>query len=128
MTVYRDALALSPRNIPLTISYAERLITAGEAAEAHRVLLDLLNNVPPTPAQIQLIARAANAEGDIANAHQYMAEYYLSIGNLPLALSQLRLALELPDISEIQRSRFRARLEQIIEYIPEEERERIAGP
>jgi predicted Zn-dependent protease len=129
MDVYREALALSPRNVPLTISYTERLITAGDAAEAHRVLLDLLNNVPPTPAQIQLIARAANAEGDIANAHQYMAEYYLSIGNLQLALSQLRLALELPDITDIQRSRFRARLEQIIEYVPEEERERIAaGP
>ncbi len=124
MAVYAQALELSPRNVPLTISYAERLIASGQAAEAHSVLLDLLNNVPPTPAQIQLIARAANAEGDIAAAHSYMAEYYLSIGNLQLAMSQLQLALELPEINSVERSRFRARLEQIIEYLPEEERGR----
>ena len=128
MVVYREALGISPRNVPLTISYAERLIASGDAAEAHRVLLDLLNNVPPTPAQIQLIARAANAEGDIANAHHYMSEYYLSIGNLPLALTQLRMALELPDINGVQRSRFRARIEQIFEFMPEEERRAARGP
>ncbi|MGD8324163.1 MAG: M48 family metalloprotease [Gammaproteobacteria bacterium] len=124
MAVYRQALALSPRNVPLTISYAESLIAAGQPAEAHRVLLDLLNNVPPTPAQIQLIARAANAEGDVSAAHNYMAEYYLSIGNLQLAISQLQMALELPDVNAVDRSRFRARLEQIIEYLPDEERGR----
>ena len=128
MTVYREALALSPRNIPLTISYSERLIASGQAAEAHRVLLDLLNNVPPTPPQIQLIARAANAEGDIANAHNYMSEYYISIGNLQLALGQLQMALELPDINAVDRSRFRAKIDRIIEYIPDEERERIVRP
>lgn len=124
MAVYEQALELSPRNIPLTISYAETLIAAGQAEEAHSVLLDLLNNVPPTPAQIQLIARAANAEGDISAAHSYMAEYYLSIGNLQLAISQLQMALELPDVNSVDRSRFRARLEQVIEYLPEEERGR----
>jgi predicted Zn-dependent protease len=124
MKVYEDARALSPRNVPLTISYAERLIAAGQPDIAHEVLLDLLNNVPPTPTQIQLIARAANAEGDVANAHDYMAEYYVSIGNLPQALNQLRMALESPDINGIDRARFRARLEELIEYLPEDERER----
>lgn len=119
MAVYEQALELSPRNIPLTISYAERLIASGAAEEAHSVLLDLLNNVPPTPAQIQLIARAANAEGDSSSAYGYMAEYYLSIGNLPLAVSQLQMALELPDINSIERSRYRARLDQISEYLPD---------
>ena len=120
MAVYEQALELSPRNIPLTISYAESLIASSQAAEAHEVLLDLLNNVPPTPAQIQLIARAANAEGDISAAHNYMGEYYLSIGNLQLAISQLQMALELPDINAVERSRLRARLEQIIEYLPDD--------
>ena len=80
--------------------------------------------MPPTPAQIQLIARAANAEGDVSAAHSYMAEYYLSIGNLQLAINQLQLALELPDINSVEQARFRARLEQIIEYLPDEERGR----
>ena len=122
MTVYDEAIALSPRNVPLTLSLAERLIESGQPAAAHRLLLDLLNNVRPTPAQIQLIARAANAEGDVANAHNYMSEYYLSIGNLPLALNQLRMALESPNVNSVDRSRFEAKIDRIIEYLPEEER------
>lgn len=122
MSIYREAIRLSPRNVPLTISYAEALIEIGQPSLAHEVLLDLLNNVRPTPAQIQLIARAANAEGDIANSHYYMAEYYLSIGNLPLALNQLRSALNAPDVHSVDLSRYRARLEQLIEVLPEEER------
>lgn len=128
MAVYADAIELSPRNVPLTLSLAERLIESGRPAEAHDLLLDLLNNVRPTPAQIQLIARAANAEGDIANAHNYMSEYYLSIGNLQLALNQLQLALESPDVNAIDRSRFKAKIERIIEYLPEEERARANIP
>ena len=122
LQVFADAVRLFPRNVPLTVSYAEALIDAGRPEEAHRVLLDLLNNVPPTPAQIRLIARAANAEGDTLNAYHYMAEYYVSIGNLPLAISQLHMALELPDAHAVERARLNARLEELVEYLPEEQR------
>jgi predicted Zn-dependent protease len=131
MKVYAESARLFPRNIPLTISYAEALIAAGKPAEAHRLLLDLLNNVPPTPEQLRLIARAANAEGDIGNAYFYMSYYYASIGNLPLAIGQVRLALETPDVHTVDRARFDARLKQLIDYLPEDEREeatRGAGP
>ena len=123
LEVYADAIRLFPRNIPLTISYAEALIDAGQPGEAHALLLDLLNNVPPTPAQIRLIARAANAEGDTLNAYYYMGEYYVSIGNLMLAINQLRMALELPDAHAVERARLNARLEELVEYLPEEQRD-----
>ena len=55
------AIELFPRNVPLVIHYAEALLRLGEAEQAHEILLDLLNNVPPTPGQVQLIARAASA-------------------------------------------------------------------
>jgi predicted Zn-dependent protease len=130
MTLYADSTRLFPRNIPLTISYAEALISAGQPAAAHKLLLDLLNNVPPTPEQLRLIARAANAEGDVGNAYFYMSYYYASIGNLPLAIGQVRLALEAPAVHTVDRSRFEARLAQLIEYLPEEERSRAttSGP
>ncbi len=73
---YRDAVRLFPRNVPLTISYAEALIAAGQASAAHALLLDLLNNVEATPEQLRLIARAANAEGDVGDAYYYMSYYY----------------------------------------------------
>ncbi len=117
--VYSEAETLFPRNVPLIISYAEALIQAGRPDVAHELLLDLLNNVPPTPAQIQLIARAANAEGDAVNAHHYMSEYYASIGDLRLAINQLRMALEVPDVTEIERVRFLARMERFQEFLPD---------
>jgi predicted Zn-dependent protease len=123
LQVYADAIRLFPRNGPLTTSYAETLIAAGKPAEAHELLLDLLNNVPPTAPQLRLIARAANAEGDVANAYFYMSYYYVTIGNLPLAIGQVRLALETPGSNEVDRARFRSRLDQLIEYLPDEQRE-----
>ncbi len=103
---------------------AEALIAAGRAPDAHELLLDLLNNVPPTPEQLRLIARAANAEGDAANAYFYMSYYYAAIGNLPLAIGQVRMALETPEeVHTVDRARFRSRLDQLIEYLPEEDRE-----
>lgn len=125
LAVYVEASALFPRNIPLTISYAEALIAAGQPATAHKILLDLLNNVPPTPEQIRLIARAANAEGDIGNAHYYMGEYYLSIGNGPLAIGQLQMALESPGVNTVDQSRYRARLKEVADAMPEELRRQI---
>jgi beta-barrel assembly-enhancing protease len=126
MRVYEDGMGLFPRNVPLTISYAESLINSGDPARAHRILLDLLNNIgrPPTPEQIRLIARAANAEGDVANAHYYMGEYYVSTGNLPLAISQLRMALEVPGVHAVDRARFDARIEELREHLPEDDRRR----
>jgi predicted Zn-dependent protease len=121
--LYAEAIRLFPRNVPLTISYAETLIAAGKPAEAHDVLLDLLNNVPATPPQLRLIARAANAEGDVANAYFYMSYYYAAIGNLPLAIGQVRMALETPDSNDVDRARFRSRLDQLIEYLPDDQRE-----
>jgi predicted Zn-dependent protease len=126
LEVYTEALELSPRHVALVLSYANALIAAGEPARAHEVLLDLLNNVPATPTQIALLARAANAEGDVVSAYHYMSEYYAAIGDLRLAMSQLRLALESPDATAIERARFEARLREFAEYLPEDERERAA--
>ena len=111
------------QSVEITISYAETLLSAGKPAEAHDLLLDLLNNVPATAPQLRLIARAANAEGDVANAYFYMSYYYQSVSNLPLAIGQVRMALETPNANEVDRARFRSRLDQLIEYLPDDQRE-----
>jgi predicted Zn-dependent protease len=123
LALYSEAIRLFPRNVPLTISYAETLIAAGKPGDAHELLLDLLNNVPPTAPQLRLIARAANAEGDVANAYFYMSYYYAAIGNLPLAIGQVRMALETPESNQVDRARFRSRLDQLIEYLPDDQRD-----
>lgn len=121
MATFERALALFPRNLPLVIHYAEALLQTGEPERAHDMLLDLLNNVPPTPEQVRLIARAATAAGEAAEANYYMAEYYFMVGDLLGGINFLQRALKVPDLDEIQRIRFEARIDFIREFMSEEQ-------
>ncbi|MGH8138022.1 MAG: M48 family metalloprotease [Steroidobacteraceae bacterium] len=113
----QHAVELFPRNVPVTIRYAEALMKAGRAAQAHSVLLDLFNNVPPTPEQIRLTALAASAAGDAGDAYFYMGEYQIAGGDLPMAARQLQLALAAPNLTQVQRARYQARLDEVREYL-----------
>ncbi len=112
---------LFPRNVPLTVRYAETLMLAGRPGDAHQVLLDLFNNIDPSPAQIRLTALAASAAGDAGDAYYYMSEYDLAGGDLALANQQLELALAAPNLSSVQRQRFRARLEEVRGWLREQQ-------
>jgi predicted Zn-dependent protease len=116
--VLAHAKDLFPRNVPVTVRYAETLMRANEAKQAHFALLDLFNNVPPTQDQVRLIALAANAAGESAEADYYMAEYHVMSGDLTLAIMQLRQALATPQITPVQRARFKARIEELKEFLP----------
>ena len=118
---FSRAVELFPRNVPLVIHYAEALLRVGEAKQAHAILLDLLNNVPPTPEQVRLIAKAANEAGDVAESMYYMSEFRLMTGDLIGGISFLREALALPELQEIQRIRFEARIDFIREFMSEEQ-------
>ncbi len=118
---FERARELFPRNVPLVVHYAEALLKLGHADKAHEILLDLLNNVPPTPEQVRLIARAAIDADEIAEAHYYMAEYRFMIGDLVGGINFLRRALQVPELEEIQRIRFEARIDFIREFMTEEQ-------
>jgi predicted Zn-dependent protease len=122
LATFERAEVLFPRNIPLTVHYAEALITANQSRKAHDVLLDLFNNVPPTPAEIRLTALAASSAGDAGDAYYYMGEYNIANGELQLATQQLELALSAPDLTVIQRKRFQARLKELRDAILEDRR------
>ena len=113
-----DARELFPRNVAVTIRYAQSLMQQGDAKKAHEILLDLFNMVPPTPEQAKLTALAANAAGDVADSYYYMSEYHILSGDLLLAINQLQLALAVPRISDVQRARFEARLDEIQQALP----------
>jgi len=121
IATFERAVKLFPRNVPLVIHYGEWLLQLGEARKAHVILLDLMNNVPPTPEQVRLIARAASEAGDMAEALYYMSEYHLMTGNLVGGITFLQRALALPELQEIQRIRFEARIDFIREFMSEEQ-------
>jgi beta-barrel assembly-enhancing protease len=116
------ARELFPRNVAVTVRYAEALMQLGDSRRAHEILLDLFNAVPPTPDQAKLTAQAANAAGDVADSYFYMSEYHLMSGDLPLAINQLQLALAVPKITDVQRARFEARLEEVQQALPKRAR------
>lgn len=117
LATFQLAEELFPRNIPVTIRYAQTLMDDGKNAQAQDVLLDLFNNVEPTPDQIELTARAASAAGDLGDAYYYMGEYQIADGNLPLAAQQYQLALRTPHLTNVQRQRISARLREVREYL-----------
>ena len=116
-----EIMSLSPRNIPITMGYALAELNYGDPKKAHQILLDLFNTVAPTPSQIMLIAKTANAAEDYADSFSYMAEYYLSIGLFREATEQLKLALSVKPINEIQKAKFISRLQEIEQFIEENE-------
>lgn len=125
LATWERAVELFPRNVPLTIEYGKDLLRLGQAKKAHAILLDLLNNVPPTPEQVRLIARAASEAGDQAESLYYMSEYHLMTGNLEGGINFLRQALLVPNLDEIQRIRFEARIDFIREFMSEEQLRRM---
>jgi len=117
LATFRLAMELFPRNVPVTIRYAQTLMSAGKSAQAHDVLLDLFNNVEPNLDQIELTAQAASAAGDLGDAYYYMGEYQIGNGNLPLAARQYQLALRTPRLTSVQRKRISARLREVSDYL-----------
>ncbi|HTL19595.1 MAG TPA: M48 family metalloprotease [Steroidobacteraceae bacterium] len=127
LVTFQRAEQLFPRNVPVTVRYAETLMAAGRPGEAHNMLLDLFNNVEPTPDQIRLTALAASAAGDAGDAYFYMGEYQIAGGDLNLAAQQLQLALASPHITQIQRQRYQARLEEVREYLASIHKRQVAS-
>jgi len=99
------------------VRYAQELMAVGRPMDAHNMLLDLFNNVTPTPDQIRLTALAASAAGDAGDAYYYMGEYQIAGGDLNLAAQQYQLALASPHISQIQRQRYQARLDEVRDFL-----------
>ncbi|HWY96813.1 MAG TPA: M48 family metalloprotease [Steroidobacteraceae bacterium] len=117
---------LFPRNAPITIRLAETLMHAGDNKRAHLILDDLFNVVEPTPDQTRLIAKAANAAGDVADSYYYMSYFYLMNGDLKMAANQLELGLGMPGLDPIQRARFSARLEEVRAAMPKDRKNTVA--
>jgi predicted Zn-dependent protease len=127
LSLFKTWNQLFPRNVPLTVRYAETLMANNQAQDAHLLLLDLFNNVDPTPAQIRLTALAANAAGDAGDAYEYMAEYDLVGGQLALANQQLELALTAPGLTSQQKAKFKARLDQVRGWLREQQASHHSG-
>lgn len=123
IATYADAMKLFPDSVPLVLSYANDLIDAGRSKDAIGLLMPVSLDSHGEPEAVRLLAKAYDKDGNSADSHYYMSEYYLVNGLPAAAADQLRIALATPGIDSVQRQRYRARLHRVEEDAREAARE-----
>jgi predicted Zn-dependent protease len=109
----RNALALYPHNPILTVSLANLLLQENQAQDAQKLLRGYTRAHPDDPQGFQLLARSESKLGHKGAGHLAQAEYYVLIGELPLAIDQLQTARRLPELDDYHTARVDARLKEL---------------
>jgi predicted Zn-dependent protease len=124
LTHFQRAYELEPENRAAVYGYVGALLLVDRAAEAKRLLGEYGLAERRDPKFYKLLADAETRLGQGANAHHSLAEYYLSVGEFPYAAEQLRIARETPGLSNYQRQKIVARLEEVEDTIQRLEEDR----
>ena len=117
LTHFEQAYELDTENRAAVYGYVGALLLVDRAADAKKLLSQYGLAERRDPKYYQLLADAETRLGDGANAHHSLAEYYLSVGEFPYAAEQLRIARETPGLSNYQRQKIVARLEEVEDTI-----------
>ncbi|MEM7540974.1 MAG: M48 family metalloprotease [Pseudomonadota bacterium] len=125
--IYAAAFAGEPENRAVVYGYVDTLILAEEPDLAKRILRQWGLSDRRDPRYYKLLAQAENDLGDRGNSHHSLAEYYIRIGETALAAEQLRLAKAVPELSNYQRQKILARLDEVQAVLLREDRDR-RGP
>lgn len=108
-------LEISPRNHPLTMTYARALMSNGQPHIAEEVLVAQSREKPNDPGLWYLLAEVQGLSGNIAGLHQSRAEYFLLNGILDEAERQLNYALKLTKNDYHTTARINQRLRDVAE-------------
>ena len=125
LALLKKTLDNLPRFPPAILSYADALITAGEPAEARRVLLSHEQALGTRIETYRLLSAAAKAQGNIAEAQYQQGVYHYARGDVRSALQQLNAGLRVAGISTSDRSRLSAKRQEILEEIPKDQLRRL---
>jgi predicted Zn-dependent protease len=109
----RRALALSPMNYPLTLSYARALMESGQPLEALNAISALAYQYPKDPAVLELLADVQHRAGREAESHETTGIYLWVIGDLSGAQLQFRRALRERSDDPYFFTRVRGRLQEL---------------
>jgi predicted Zn-dependent protease len=111
----KDRLSLSPGNHPLTMAYADALWRAELPHIASQVLRAQSKTYPDDPGVWYRLAEVQGLAGDIIGLHQSRAEYFILVGALDAAQSQLNYALKLVNNNFTLSATINERLREIVE-------------
>ncbi len=108
-------LNLSPGNHPLTMAYADALWQAGMPHIAAQILKTQSKRKPEDPGVWYRLAEVQGLAGDIIGLHQSRAEYFILVGALDAAQSQLSYALKLVNNNFTQSATINERLRDVMD-------------
>lgn len=111
--ILASALRISPNNYPLTMTYAQTLLKSGDAARAEKLLVPMTTRRPSDVDLWYLLAETYGLANNIVGVHEARAEYFVLVGNLDQAITQLGYALPLVKDNFQKTARIRARIEEI---------------
>jgi predicted Zn-dependent protease len=114
---FEHAYRLEPENRAAVYGYINALLLTDRAVEAKQLLGAWGLSDRRDPKFYKMLADAETRLGETANSHHSLAEFYLSVGEFPHAAEQLRLARQTPGLSNYQRQKIVARLEEVEDTI-----------
>ncbi len=125
LALLEKTLNAVPRHPPAILAYADALITAGRSDDARRVLLSHEQALGTRIDTYRLLASAARASGNVAEAQYQQCLYHFGRGDIRGALQQLNAGLRVASISSQDRSRLSAKRQEILETIPKDQLRRL---
>jgi predicted Zn-dependent protease len=124
LNLFRDTLSLYPGDLATGQYYTAALIQAGQADQARKQILTMLKKSEArTMTNYELWAKASSISGPQWETRQATAEVYYLAGNLQLAIDQLEQAMKMDGMSEYEKARIQARLEEFKHELVEREKD-----
>lgn len=111
--VLDKALSLFPGNLPLQLGATKLFLDMNEPVRARTVARGISDDSLFAHRKYRMLAEAASRMNQLGETRFLTAEYFMQTGQILSAIEQMQLALKIDDLSESQRSRYRARLEEL---------------
>lgn len=125
LAAYEKTLAMVPRFPPAIFGYTNALINAGKPDQARQILISHEQALGTRIDTYRLLAAAARASGNTAEAQYQQGIYYYSRGDLRGALQQINAGLRVASISAQDRAKLSAKRQELLESIPKEDLRRL---
>jgi predicted Zn-dependent protease len=109
-------LRYNPNNHPLTMSYYQALLRAGDKFKAGQVLAEHAERRPTDPQLWYELAEIRGLSGDIIGLHQARAEYFVLMGRPDQAMRQLNYALQMVGNDHTTAARLQQRISEIQQW------------
>ena len=125
LALYQRMLTLYPRFAPAILEYADALVDAGKPDEARGIVLSHEQSLGTRIETYKILAQAARASGNVAEAQYQTAEYQYRRGELRSAIEALNAGLRVASISTQDRARLAAKRQELLGTIPKDQLERL---